>query len=144
MDSSNFALGSNRASRLNKTLYSLPVHCLTADDLKNENAKGIMQHFHAPENEHNRFLASLTQQERAILRHIERPLPYDYKASKPGRHCWFNSSMPLTTRIMQECQSVCMQPTVAAGMTKLLLSFVCPAMHGLGRYHAPHHSPRQA
>lgn len=57
--------------------FLLAVHCLTAEDLRQENAKGIMQHFHAPENSHNRFLASLTQQERAILRHIERPQPYN-------------------------------------------------------------------
>lgn len=66
----------NRASRLNKTLYSLPVHCLTESDLRQENAKGVMQHFHSPENGHNRFLASLTQQERAILRQLERPALY--------------------------------------------------------------------
>jgi hypothetical protein len=84
MESTNFSCGVNRASRLNKTLYSLPVHCLNEQDLQHENARGIMAHFHAPENEHNRFLASLTQQERAILRHIERPSPYNSKSAKPG------------------------------------------------------------
>jgi hypothetical protein len=84
MDSSNYQCGVNRSSRMNKTLYSLPVHCLNEEDLRNENARGIMGHFHCPENEHNRFLASLTLQERAILRTIERPQPY--KTAGPGRH----------------------------------------------------------
>lgn len=84
MESTNFSCGVNRASRLNKTLYSLPVHCLNEQDLQQENARGILAHFHAPENEHNRFLASLTQQERAILRHIERPSPFNSKSAKPG------------------------------------------------------------
>lgn len=72
---------------MNKTLYSLPVHCLTAADLQNENAKGIMRHFHSPENSHNRFLASLTEQDRAILRHIERPADYKHAAREAGEHC---------------------------------------------------------
>jgi hypothetical protein len=92
MDGS-FACGVNRASRLNKTLYSLPVHCLTAEDLQLENAKGIMHHFHSPENSHNRFLASLTGQERAILRHIERPAEYKHAATEAGEHCNTSNSM---------------------------------------------------
>lgn len=87
-DSSSFACGVNRASRTNKTLYSLPVHCLTQTDLQLENAKGIMQHFHAPANSHNRFLASLTQQERAILRDFERPPPYNSTGTHDGEHGW--------------------------------------------------------
>jgi hypothetical protein len=38
-----------------------------------------MQHFHRPENRNNRFMASLTEQERAILRDFERPALYSTK-----------------------------------------------------------------
>uniref|UniRef100_A0A383WAQ5 Uncharacterized protein n=1 Tax=Tetradesmus obliquus TaxID=3088 RepID=A0A383WAQ5_TETOB len=69
----------NRSCRPNKTLYSLPVHCLTKEDLNLENSRGVMQHFHRPENRNNRFMASLTEQERAILRDVERPLLYSTK-----------------------------------------------------------------
>lgn len=84
MEGTAYGVGVNRASRSNKTLYSLPVHCLTAADLQLENAKGVMAHFHAPENSHNRFLASLTQEERAILRHVERPALYTSRRANEG------------------------------------------------------------
>ncbi|KAF6266487.1 hypothetical protein COO60DRAFT_1456405 [Scenedesmus sp. NREL 46B-D3] len=71
--------GVNRSCRLNKTLYSLPVHCLTKEDLSLENSRGVMQHFHRPENRNDRFMASLTEQERAILRDVERPGLYSTK-----------------------------------------------------------------
>lgn len=70
----------NRSSRLNnKTLYSLPVHCLSDADIRMEHERGIMQGFHRPENSSNRFMASLTAFGKSILREIERPEPYNSK-----------------------------------------------------------------
>jgi hypothetical protein len=43
-----------RSSRMNKTIKGLPVHCLSEDDIRNENNKGIYSYFHAPENRHSR------------------------------------------------------------------------------------------
>lgn len=44
-----------------------------------------MQHFHRPENRNNRFMASLTEQERAILRDVERPHLYSSKQQQQIR-----------------------------------------------------------
>jgi hypothetical protein len=44
-----------RSSRMNKTIKGLPVHCLSEDDIRNENNKGIYSYFHAPENRHSRW-----------------------------------------------------------------------------------------
>ncbi|KAF8073017.1 rpsQ [Scenedesmus sp. PABB004] len=74
----------NRSSRLNKTLYSLPVHCLTNADLDAESARTVRGAFHRPENAHDRFLASLTQRDRAILRTIERPAAFSSRAQQPA------------------------------------------------------------
>lgn len=74
----------NRSSRLNKTLYGLPVHCLTQADLELENARGLRDHFHAPENRHNRFMSSITDIDKGgCLREVERPIQYSNKF-KPG------------------------------------------------------------
>lgn len=47
-----------RSSRLQTTLRSLPVHCLTAAELAAENSRGVYGGFHAPSNDHNRMLSS--------------------------------------------------------------------------------------
>ncbi|KIY96499.1 hypothetical protein MNEG_11461, partial [Monoraphidium neglectum] len=47
-----------RSSRKQKTLRSLPVHCLTGDDLAAEGARGVRSGFNSPSNDHNRFLSS--------------------------------------------------------------------------------------
>lgn len=74
----------NRSSRLNKTLYSLPVHCLSDADIRMEHEKGIMFGFHRPENEANRFMASQTAFEKSILRDFQRPEPYNSKLQAAG------------------------------------------------------------
>lgn len=121
-----FACGVNRASRLNKTLYSLPVHCLTAEDLQLENAKGIMRHFHSPENSRNRFLASLTQQDRAILRQIERPAEYKHAAREAGEHCRTTNGM---TKCSDQMHSKLVDEATCNGSTSagayLLLCWCC-------------------
>lgn len=43
-----------KASRDNKTLYNVPVHCLQPEEIAGEFRKGAYPYFHAPNNAHNR------------------------------------------------------------------------------------------
>jgi hypothetical protein len=50
-------------------------------DIAAQQTKCMLHHFHAPENSHDRFLSSLTPQQRAILRDVERPPCYSHAAA---------------------------------------------------------------
>jgi hypothetical protein len=70
-----------------------------------------MQHFHRPENRNNRFMASLTEQERAILRDVERPILYSTKQQRQQQNlqeqqgtAYSHSTPHSRTPTMQACQ----------------------------------------
>jgi hypothetical protein len=59
------------------------VHCLSDEDVRTENARGIYPYFHSPENRHSRFMASITAINKSFLRDVEKPAPFCHNP-RPG------------------------------------------------------------
>jgi hypothetical protein len=62
-----------------------------------------MQHFHRPENRNDRFMASLTEQEQAILRDVERPLLYSTKQQRQQQQLQEQQGADGSQHVAQTC-----------------------------------------